>query len=122
LISTGSEVYLTADAAKQLKEQGIKARVVSAPCLEIFDAQDQEYRLSVLPDGAPIMSIEAYSTSGWNKYAHESFGLVGYGASGPADQVYKHFELTVSHNGRLSVAHTPLLNSVHLDSFYSPRV
>jgi transketolase len=110
LISTGSEVYLTADAAKQLKEQGIKARVVSAPCLEIFDAQDQEYRLSVLPDGAPVMSVEAYSTSGWNKYAHESFGLVGYGASGPADQVYKHFELTVSRKVRLGFCPRALAN------------
>lgn len=121
LISTGSEVYLVNDAAKQLKEQGIKARVVSAPCLEIFDAQDQEYRLSVLPDGAPVMSVEAYSTSGWTKYAHESFGLVGYGASGPADQVYKHFELTVSNNGCFSPADALSLTSDRLDSLSSPR-
>lgn len=96
LISTGSEVYLVADAAKQLKEQGLKVRIVSAPCLEVFDSQSKDYKLSVLPSGAPVLSVEAYSTFGWGKYAHESFGLPSFGASGPYDKVYASFELTVS--------------------------
>jgi transketolase len=94
LISTGSEVYLAADAAKELQKEGLKVRVVSAPCLEVFDAQDKDYKLSVLSSGAPIMSVEAYSTFGWGKYAHESFGLKSFGASGPADKVYEYFGLT----------------------------
>jgi transketolase len=68
LISSGSEVYLINDAAKKLKEQGIKARVVSAPCLEIFDAQPNEYRLSVLPSGMPILAVEAYACGTWLSY------------------------------------------------------
>lgn len=94
LVSTGSEVYITLDAAKALKEKGIKARVVSLPCWEIFDAQDFDYRLSVLPDGIPIMSIEAYSTLGWERYSHSQFGLPSFGASGPWDKVYAKFEMT----------------------------
>lgn len=68
MISSGSEVYLINDAAKKLKEQGIKARVVSAPCLEIFDAQPNEYRLSVLPSGMPILAVEAYACGTWLSY------------------------------------------------------
>jgi transketolase len=72
LVSTGSEVGIAIDAAKYLKEkEGIIARVVSMPCWEVFDSQSKEYRLSVLPDGIPILSVEALSTFGWERYAHE---------------------------------------------------
>lgn len=64
IVSTGSEVGIAVDAIKVLAEQGIKARIVSLPCWEVFDAQDKEYRLSVLPDGIPILSVEVYSTLG----------------------------------------------------------
>jgi transketolase len=94
LISTGSEVPIVVDAAKQLREQGLKVRISSLPCFEVFNQQSKEYRLSVLPHGAPIMSVEAYSTFGWNEYAHESFGLKSWGASGPYLKVYEKFELT----------------------------
>lgn len=94
MVSTGSEVPVTMDAAKVLKEKGLKIRVVSLPCWEVFDVQPKEYRLSVLPSGKPIMSIEAYSTFGWNKYAHETFGLPSFGASGPYAKVYEKFEIT----------------------------
>lgn len=63
LISTGSEVGICIDAVKYLKEKhSIVARVVSLPCWEVFDSQDKEYKLSVLPDGVPILSVEVMST------------------------------------------------------------
>jgi len=90
LISTGSEVSITLEAVKVLKEKyQLTARVVSMPCVEVFDLQDKEYRLSVIPDGIPAMSFEALSTLGWEKYSHEQFGLNRFGASGPYLDVYK---------------------------------
>src|SRR5262245_59074026 len=73
LVSTGSEVSLCLEAVKTLKEKGVTARVVSLPCNEVFDAQSKEYRLSVIPDGIPTMSVEVMSTLGWEKYSHEQF-------------------------------------------------
>jgi transketolase len=90
LVSTGSEVSICLEAVKVLKDQhGINTRVVSMPCVEIFDAQSKDYRLSVIPDGIPAMSVEVMSTLGWEKYSHEQFGLNRFGASGPYKDVYK---------------------------------
>ena len=90
LVSTGSEVSLCVDTVKLLKDKhNLTARVVSLPCWEIFDAQDKEYRLSILPDGIPSLSVEVMSTMGWERYAHEQFGLNRFGASGPYKEVYK---------------------------------
>ncbi|KAL1885431.1 Transketolase [Paecilomyces lecythidis] len=95
LISTGSEVSICIEAATYLKEKhNVTASVVSVPCFEVFDAQSKEYRLSVLPDGVPILSVEALSTMGWERYSHEQFGLNRFGASGPYKEVYKKFEFT----------------------------
>lgn len=94
LVSTGSEVCICIDAVKELEKKGIKARVVSIPCFEVFDAQPQDYRLSVLPDGIPSMSVEVMSTMGWERYTHEQFGLNRFGASGAYLDVYKKFEFT----------------------------
>jgi transketolase len=94
LVSTGSEVSIALEAAGKLLSQGIKTRVVSLPCWLVFDQQPQEYRLSVLRSGAPILSLEALSTSGWGKYSHEQYGLPAWGASGPYKQVYEKFGIT----------------------------
>ncbi|KAL7909687.1 Transketolase, thiamine diphosphate binding domain-containing protein [Trichoderma velutinum] len=95
LVSTGSEVGIAVDAAKLLLEKhNVKARIVSMPCFEVFDAQSKEYRLSVLPDGIPSLSIEVMSTMGWERYTHEQFGLNRFGASGAYKDVYKKFEFT----------------------------
>ncbi|KAK4686178.1 transketolase, partial [Tremellales sp. Uapishka_1] len=94
LVSTGSELSLTIQAADILAREGIKARVVSLPCWEVFENNDLDYKLSVLPSGAPIMSIEAYSTFGWQAYSHEQLGMLGYGASAPYQQLYEKFGLT----------------------------
>lgn len=64
LISTGSEVAIVVEAVEVLAKQNIKARVVSLPCWEVFEAQPVAYKLSVIPSGAPVMSVEAYNTFG----------------------------------------------------------
>ncbi|OUM58915.1 hypothetical protein PIROE2DRAFT_69917 [Piromyces sp. E2] len=91
--ATGSEVSLCVEAAKLLKQEGIASRIVSLPCLSVFDAQSKEYRDKVLPKGIPILSVEAASTFGWAKYAHKSIGIDTFGMSAPADQVFVHFGL-----------------------------
>jgi len=62
----------------------------------VFDQQDEEYKLSVLRSGAPILSLEALSTAGWAKYSHEQYGLPAWGASGPYQKVYEKFGITGS--------------------------
>lgn len=90
LVSTGSEVGICLEAVKYLKDnKSLKARVVSMPCTEVFDAQSKDYKLEVIPDGIPAMSVEVMSTLGWEKYSHEQFGLNRFGASGPYKDVYK---------------------------------
>ena len=90
LVSTGSEVSICIDAAKYLKKNNnLTARVVSMPCFEVFDTQSKEYRLKVIPDGIPAMSVEVMSTLGWERYTHEQFGLNRFGASGAYKDVYK---------------------------------
>lgn len=89
LVSTGSEVGICLEAVKYLKDNhSVAARVVSMPCVEVFDAQDKDYRLSCIPDGIPALSVEVMSTLGWEKYSHEQFGLNRFGASGPYKEVY----------------------------------
>jgi transketolase len=96
IVSTGSEVSIAVEAAAKLKAVGIKTRVVSLPCWLTFDQQDEAYRLSVLRSGAPILSLEALSTVGWQKYSHEQYGLPAWGASGPYQKVYEKFGITGS--------------------------
>ncbi|KAK1967408.1 transketolase [Colletotrichum sublineola] len=105
LVSTGSEVCICIDAVQYLKEKhNITARVVSMPCTEVFDSQPKDYKLSVLPDGKPIMSVEVMSTLGWERYSHEQFGINRFGASGAYKDVYKKFEFTPEGIAKRAVA------------------
>ncbi|KAH9934907.1 transketolase [Fomitopsis serialis] len=97
IVSSGSEVSIALEAAVQLKSEGVKVRVVSLPCWSIFDLQPQEYRLSVLRSGAPILA-----PFGWQKYSHEQFGMFGWGASGPYKKIYEKFGLTGSNIASVS--------------------
>ncbi|KAF8448046.1 transketolase [Boletus edulis BED1] len=94
IVSSGSEVAIALEAASKLKQEGFKVRIVSLPCWSVFDKQDKEYKLSVLRSGAPILSLEALSTVGWQKYSHEQYGMQGWGASGPFQKVYEKFGIT----------------------------
>ncbi|WP_353149075.1 transketolase [Pollutimonas bauzanensis] len=100
IIATGSEVGLALDAQQQLAAKGIAVRVVSMPCTNVFDAQDAQWRESVLPKGLPRVAVEAGVTSGWYKYVGLDGAVVGidtYGESAPAGVLFKFFGLTVEH-------------------------
>jgi len=96
LIGTGSELALAVEAAKALDGEGLRAAVVSMPCWELFEDQDASYRNAVL-GSAPLVAVEAASPFGWDKWlgAGGAFiGMHGFGASAPAQHLYKHFGIT----------------------------
>ncbi|MFQ5439455.1 MAG: transketolase C-terminal domain-containing protein, partial [Paracoccaceae bacterium] len=96
LIATGSEVETALGAADLLAGDGISAAVVSAPCLELFEAQSADYRASVL-GRAPRVAVEAAIQQGWDKYLGDKgafVGMSGFGASAPAGELYEKFGIT----------------------------
>ena len=96
IIATGSEVHIAVAAQKMLKEKGINVAVISMPCMELFEEQDMKYKLEVLGN-KPIVSVEAATTFGWNRYAQKTIGIDTFGASAPADKLYEHFGITAEH-------------------------
>ncbi|RKP18640.1 hypothetical protein ROZALSC1DRAFT_29690 [Rozella allomycis CSF55] len=96
LVGTGSEVSLCVETAEYLKDKlNIKARVVSMPCVELFEKQSNEYKKKVFSAQVPVVSVEAMSTLGWHKYSHFPIGIDTFGASAPYQQVYKKVGLSV---------------------------
>ncbi|HJS35542.1 MAG TPA: transketolase [Pseudoxanthomonas sp.] len=99
LIATGSEVGLATQAKATLDAQGLKTRVVSMPSTDVFDRQDAAYRESVLPKAVrKRVAIEAAISDFWRKYVGLDGAVIGmttFGASAPADALYKHFGITV---------------------------
>ncbi|MGJ8513790.1 transketolase [Carnimonas bestiolae] len=106
LIATGSEVGLAVDAAKELEGKGRKVRVVSMPSTNVFDDQDDAYKESVLPKKVRArVAVEAASVSGWYKYVGldgKVLGMNGYGESGKAEELFKHFGFTVENLVKIS--------------------
>jgi len=97
LVASGSEVALAMECADRLENDGIGADVVSMPCTELFDAQDDAYKADVLPHDALIVSVEAGSTLGWERYTGRNginIGMNTFGASAPAADLFKHFGFT----------------------------
>ena len=103
LIASGSEVELACNVRDALAAQGVGADVVSMPCMELFEAQDEAYKHEVLPHDPAILkvSIEAGSTMGWERYTAASrngglnVGLDRFGASAPAQDLFARFGFTV---------------------------
>ncbi len=96
IIATGSEVSLAVLAQKKLAEEGIAVAVVSMPCCELFDRQDGKYQEEVL-GSCPRVAVEAGAKFGWEKYVGlngDIIGMDGFGASGPAEELYKFFGIT----------------------------
>lgn len=100
IIATGSEVSLAVLAGRQLSEKDIDVRIVSMPCMEVFDKQPEEYREYVLPsDITARVGVEALSEFGWGKYLGlkgKFIGMKSFGASAPGSRLFEHFGITVS--------------------------
>jgi transketolase len=99
LLATGSEVSLCVDAYEKLKAEGVKARVVSMPCWELFEKQDPAYRESVIPSAVTArVAVEQASTFGWNQYVGTTGAIIAmktFGASAPLKELQKEFGFTV---------------------------
>ena len=100
LLSTGSEVHIALEARKLLADTGIHARVVSLPCIELFELQDDEYKNKVLPADVKVrVAIEAASSYGWDRFTGSRdnvIGIDGFGASAPYQTIYQEFGLTAA--------------------------
>lgn len=98
LMASGSEVELAMSAKEELVKEGVSVRVVSIPCMDIFDSQDDEYKQKVLPSNVRArLAIEAGGTMPWYKYVGldgDVVGMTGFGASAPANLLFKHFGFT----------------------------
>ena len=97
LIATGSEVGLIRDAAAALEARGRRVRIVSMPCLDLFENQDEQYRAHVLPAGVPKLAVEAGSTDSWWRVIRgdgEVVGMRSFGASAPAKKLFEHYGFT----------------------------
>ncbi len=99
LMASGSEVELAVKAKAELANEGMKVRVVSMPCMELFEAQSAEYKESVLPKAVrKRVAVEALSDFGWGKYVGLDgayVSMTGFGASAPAAKLFEHFGFTV---------------------------
>ncbi len=103
LMATGSEVEIAMAARALLEAEGIGARVVSMPCWELFEAQDETYRRRVLPSGPVRVAVEAATGFGWDRWLFGQggrrdkgafVGMDGFGASAPAEELYAQFGIT----------------------------
>ena len=98
LIASGSEVSLAVEAAAELEKDGIATRVVSMPCMDIFEAQSKEYKEEILPRAIrKRVAIEALSGFGWDKYTGLDGRVISmdtFGASAPQDLLFKKFGFT----------------------------
>ena len=118
VIATGSEIALALGAREILAREGIRVRVVSMPCTNLFDTQDRTYREAVLPSGIARVAVEAGVTDFWRKYVGAAddrraavVGIDSYGESAPAAVLFKHFGFTADNvamavRGVLSVGAT----------------
>jgi transketolase len=97
LVASGTEVELALKVQEKLKENNIHSKVVSMPCMELFDKQPEDYRKDILEEDSLIVTIEAGSIMSWQKYIKNkgiNLGIDKFGESAPYKEVYKHFELS----------------------------
>ena len=101
IIASGSEVALATGAKAELAKEGVDVRVVSMPSMDEFEKQSEEYKESVLPKSCrKRVAVEALSEFGWHKYVGldgKVVAMTGFGASGPAAELFKKFGFTVEH-------------------------
>ncbi len=97
IFATGSEVEIAMEAQATLEKSGTPTRVVSVPSMELFEQQSKAYRERVMGTEKIRIAIEAGVSQGWNRFIGNEgtfIGMKGYGASGPAEELYKHFGIT----------------------------
>ncbi len=97
LIASGTEVELALKVQNKLKENNIHSKVVSMPCMELFDKQPEDYRKDILEENSLIITLEAGSVMSWQKYIKNkgsNLGIDKFGESAPYKEVYKHFKLS----------------------------
>lgn len=97
LFASGSEVSVAMDAAKELEKDKNSVRVVSVPCMELFEAQNADYRKEVIGNAKSYVAVEAGIEMGWQKYIGQNGKFVGmdsFGASAPGAQLFEHFGIT----------------------------
>ncbi|HEX4126062.1 MAG TPA: transketolase [Acidimicrobiales bacterium] len=97
LVGSGSEVQHCVAAAATLARAGVLAQVVSFPSWDLFEAQPGDYQDAVFPPEAPVLSIEAGATFGWDRYADDAIGIDHFGASAPGDVVMEKMGITAEH-------------------------
>lgn len=103
LLSSGSEVHLAVNAAKELTNLGKNIRVLSVPCVDLFLQQDPMYQAALLPAGVKRVAVEAAARQSWDRFLNDNDIFIGmdngsasiFGASAPAEDLYKHFNITV---------------------------
>ena len=109
IISSGSEVEIAVEASKKLYEKRVRARVISMPCMELFNEKNLEYKNMILHASKNIF-IEAGTMQSWTRYMKSGdvfIGMKTFGLSGPAKDVYEHFQITVD---RVLKESTKILN------------
>ncbi|MHB8245371.1 MAG: transketolase [Acidimicrobiales bacterium] len=94
LVGTGSEVQHCVAAQRLLSGDGLPVRVVSMPSWDLFEAQEEDYRATLLPPGVPVLAVEAASAFGWDRYADATVAIDHYGASAPGERNMKEFGFT----------------------------
>jgi transketolase len=97
IVASGTEVSVAVAARDLLEAEGIGARVVSTPCWELFDAQPADYQAQVIGETDVRVAVEAGVRQGWERFIGENgafVGMTGFGASAPAEVLYKHFGIT----------------------------
>ena len=106
IFATGSEVAVALAAQKELHEQNISTRVVSVPCFEIFDQQDDQYKASILGNDSIKIAVEAAIRFGWDKYIGHNGIFVGmekFGVSAPSSQLFNFFNITAENVTKLAL-------------------
>ncbi len=95
IIATGSELMPSLQAACHLELAGINANIVSVPCLELFNEQDEQYKLQVIDKNTKVLAVEAASGQEWYRYADDVLCMESFGASAPANELFKKFGFTI---------------------------
>jgi transketolase len=95
LMASGSELMLCLNAACELEKEGIRANVVSVPCLDLFNEQDEEYKKKVIRPMTKVLAVEAATATEYYRYADDILGMESFGASAPADLLFEKFGFTI---------------------------